>query len=106
MCENPEQIIDKKREYFVRLGLQMREALKLHKKAGLWERKEGKRDWGNVSEHCLVETARVNVFADKLGLSEDVKKDLATAAALHDSFKKGEKEIVEVLEYVSNRYTS
>lgn len=94
MNENSEPFIDKKRQYFVKLGLQMREALKLHKKAGLWEKKEGKREWGNVSEHCLVEAARVDVFADKLNLSEDLKHDLKIAAALHDFFKKGEKEIV------------
>lgn len=94
MQENLEQFIDKKRKYFTNIGLQMREALKLHKKAGLWERNNGKRDWGNVSEHCLVEVARVDVFAEKLNLPEDLKNDLKIAAALHDFFKKGEKEIV------------
>jgi len=94
MHENPEQFIDRKREYFIHLGLQMLEAFKLHKKAGLWERKNGKRDWGNVSEHCLVEVARVDVLADKLNLPEDIRKDLKFAASLHDFFKKGEKEIV------------
>lgn len=94
MRENPEQFIDKKRQYFVSLGLRMREALRLHKKTGLWERKDGKRGWGNVSEHCLVEVARVDVLADKLNLPEDIRKDLNIAAALHDFFKKGETEIV------------
>ncbi len=94
MKENIEQAINKKREYFIHLGLQVREALKLHKGAGLWERKEGKRDWGNVSEHCLVEVARVSVLADELELPDDIKSDLKIAAALHDFFKKGEKEIV------------
>lgn len=88
------QLIDKKRRYFTQLGLQMRKALELHKEAGLWQRKEGKRDWGNVSEHCLVEVARADVLADELNLPEDIKEDLKTAAALHDFFKKGEKEIV------------
>lgn len=94
MPENPEQFIDKKRQYFVNLGLRMRGALKLHKKAGLWERKESIRDWGNVSEHCLVEVARVDVLAEKLNLSNDIRKNLNVAAALHDFFKKGEKEII------------
>lgn len=94
MYENPEQSIDKKRQYFIKIGLQMREALKLHKKAGLWERRNGERDWGNVSEHCLVEVARVDVLADKLKLPDDIREDLKTAAALHDFFKKGEKEII------------
>ena len=94
MRENLEQFTDKKRQYFVKLGLHMREALRLHKTAGLWERKEGKRDWGNVSEHCLVEVARVSILAEKLNLPEEIVKDLKLAAALHDFFKKGETEIV------------
>lgn len=82
------------RQYFVRLGLELRAALKLHKVAGLWERNsEHKRDWGNVSEHCLAEAARAEVFADLFGLSPELKKDLKIAAALHDYFKKREKEI-------------
>lgn len=91
MRENPEQFNDQKRRFFVRLGLSVREALKLHKKSGLWDRKEG---WRNVSDHCLVEVARADVLADKLGLPEDIKKDLKIAAALHDFFKKSEKEIL------------
>jgi len=90
-----EKIFDgNKTKYFSNLALQTRQALRLHKEAGLWERKEGKRDWGNVSEHCLVAVARSEIFADKLNLPENLKKDLMIAAALHDFFKKGEKEIV------------
>lgn len=92
--DKQEQSSDKKRKYFVQLGLQVRGAFKIHKEAGLWERKEGKRDWGNVSEHCLVEVARAEIFAEKLRLSDNAKSDLNVAAALHDFFKKGEKEIV------------
>lgn len=80
--------------YFTRLGLQMRPALRLHKLAGLWERTpEHKRDWGNVSEHCLAEAARAEVFADLFGFDPELKKDLKIAAALHDYFKKREKKI-------------
>ncbi len=91
---NLEDLTDRKKAYFIRIGLQMRKALQLHKEAELWERKEGKRDWGNVSEHCLVEVARTDVFADLLALPDDMKGDLRLAAALHDFFKKSEKEIV------------
>lgn len=94
MRENPELFSDKKRLYFVSLGLRVWEAFLLHKKVGLWNRTDGKRDWGNVTEHCLVEVARVDIFTDKLNLPEDIRKDLNTAAALHDFFKKGEKEII------------
>ncbi|OGG50020.1 hypothetical protein A2763_03690 [Candidatus Kaiserbacteria bacterium RIFCSPHIGHO2_01_FULL_54_36] len=92
--ETPERGLEGKTRFFSRLAVEIREALKLHKKAGLWERKDGKRDWGNVSEHCLVEVARTDVFADMLNLPDDLKEDLRVAAALHDFFKKGEKEIV------------
>ena len=93
--EFQKQNLNEKTKYFSRLAVEMREALKLHKRAGLLERnKDGKRDWGNVSEHCLVEVARVDVFGNMLNLPDDLKKDLRTAAALHDFFKKGEKEIV------------
>lgn len=52
----------KRRNFFVRLGLQVRDALKLHDEMGLWNRADY---WGNVSEHCLVEVARVQVFVKK-----------------------------------------
>ncbi len=82
-----------KRHYFVDLASRNATALKLHQQQGLWERtSDGKRDWGNVSEHCVVETARVGAIADMIGLPKEVKKDLQTAAALHDVYKKGEKE--------------
>lgn len=89
---NPEP--SARRDYFVKLGLEMRSALKLHKAAGLWERtQEHKRDWGNVSEHCLAEAARAEVFADLFGFASELKKDLKVAATLHDYFKRREKEI-------------
>jgi len=82
----------KKQKYFSRLGLSVRESFDLHKKAGLWDRvpESSKRDWGNVSEHCLVEVARVGVFSKLLGLSDKVSGELAEAAAMHDFYKKGE----------------
>ena len=83
----------KKTKYFSRLAVRMRDSLKMHKTAGLWERVGDRRDWGNVSEHCLVEAARVTVFAEKLQFSDGVKKDLVFAAAMHDFFKKAEKEM-------------
>lgn len=94
LAVSPENLFEKqKRKYFSQLAVQVRYALKFHKAAGLLLRKEGKRDWGNVSEHCLVEAARVNIFAEKLQLAEEIKRDLILAAALHDFFKKAEKEM-------------
>lgn len=88
---NPEEEFEhKKTKFFSGLALQLKESLRLHKEAGLWERKEGKRDWGNVSEHCLVEVARSKIFADWLGFSEGTEKNLMVAAALHDFNKRQE----------------
>lgn len=86
----------KKRKYFAGLSRQVVNELKLHSRVGLWNRVDGKRDWENVSKHCLVEVARVGVLARMLGLREDVQKDLQKAAALHDFFKQKEKNILEV----------
>lgn len=90
MLESPQQFDDKKRKFFAHIALRVREALQLHKRAGLWERTEGKREWRNVTEHCLVEIARLEVLADMLDLPADVKKEAATATVLHDFFKKRE----------------
>ncbi len=79
---------EKKQEFFIRLGLSVRDAFKMHKKADLWG--EGEEDWRRVSRHCLVESARVNVLSDLFKLPEDLKKDLISAAAIHDFYKKKE----------------
>lgn len=84
-----------KRNYFSELAGSLTSAFAVHQAQGLWKRTpEGSRDWGNVSEHCLVEAARVGVMADLLQLPSDVKRDVQLAAALHDHYKKGEKEIM------------
>lgn len=80
-----------KKEYFFNLGLKVKKAFQVHKQAGLWEKKDGKRDWGNVTEHCLVEVARVEVLSDMLGISDVAKQELMIGAALHDVNKKNEK---------------
>lgn len=81
----------KKRAYFTNIAGRVKDILVLHKQQGLWERDEnGERDWGNVSTHCLVEAARVEIFADLFGFDEELKDDLIHAAALHDFYKKDE----------------
>lgn len=68
----------------------------MHSQAGLWERNpEHKRDWGNVSEHCLVEAARTDIFSDLLCFYVELRDDLKVAAALSDYFKKREKEMTK-----------
>src|SRR3989344_5741892 len=84
-----------KTKFFANLATKNTGAFKQHAREGLWVRNEkGERDWGNVSEHCLVEIARVSVLADMIGLSKSVSKDLELAAGLHDAGKKQEKDIV------------
>ena len=82
----------KKQKFFIKLGLRVREALKLHKTPGLlWQRNEkGGREWGNVSEHCLVELARFGIFAEKLGFSGSGRRNGELAAAIHDFNKRNE----------------
>jgi len=67
--------------------------MRLHKRPGLlWERnEEGKRDWGNISAHCLTELARFKVFAEKLRLSREAERNGELGAALHDFDKRHEK---------------
>jgi len=82
----------KKTNYFSQLAIGVKSALRLHQEQGLWQPTEtSKRDWGNVSEHCLVEVARVKTLAKDLALDEEHSRKLVIAAALHDFFKKGEK---------------
>lgn len=88
----PEEFLARKCRFFGKQGLRVRAALKLHRKAGLWERCRGIKQWRNVSEHCLVEAARVGVLADWLGLPWETNRKLALAAAAHDFFKRREHE--------------
>lgn len=91
----PRTFESKKREYFQNLALQNYSVFKSHAKEGLWVKtSDGKRDWGNMSEHCLVEVARVGVIADILNFSDGTKQKLQQAAALHDIGKKRQKDLV------------
>lgn len=97
---------EKKRHFFVRLGLKYRDYLSFHKKSGQIERnakfgkekytdsqdneQEHSKRWGNPTEHCLIEAAIAEIIAEILGLSETDKKTLIIAALLHDWRKRGE----------------
>jgi len=77
------------RDYFIALAKTCEKELSMHENPGkLWE-KDGE-DWSNVTEHCLVEAARVGALADMLGLEGEVREKLISAAALHDFNKKEE----------------
>jgi len=89
--EPVESFDQQKRQYFIRIGLQLRQTLKLHKQEGLWDRNaQGERDWVNASKHCIVEAARSKVLANKFGLSLEMGEKLIAAAALHDFYKRKE----------------
>lgn len=87
----------KKTDFFSEISLSVLSAMRVHKKEGnLWERdREGRRSWGNVSEHCLVEVARFRVLAEKLGLPAETKRAGELGAALHDFDKRLEKMAME-----------
>jgi hypothetical protein len=98
--ENPTlNFEEKKGTYFYGLCREVRLALELHQKpletvdgnqrgGGLWDRINGERIWRNVSEHCMVEVARVGVLGQWLGLPDELVHDLKLAAAFHDFNKR------------------
>ncbi|MFA5879718.1 MAG: hypothetical protein WC860_06035 [Candidatus Margulisiibacteriota bacterium] len=77
----------KKKKFFTNFALKFREQFKLHEQHGLWEKQDS---WKNVSEHCLVEAARCEIFAEKLELSKKITDYLVQAGILHDFYKKQE----------------
>ena len=77
---------DKRRPYFEKLAGKVMPAIEMHKKFDLLDDPK----WRNVSEHCLMEAARVEIIAGLIGLSQDIIKDLVTTSALHDFYKKYE----------------
>lgn len=86
---------EKKQKLFRKLSRQFPLALRIHKKFGLFETDESGKSWKNVSEHCFMEAARVEVFVEKLHFSESDKNNLILAAALHDFYKKFEIEAIK-----------
>ena len=76
-----------KQAFFDGLKKQVEPAMALHEANGLWNPED---DWSNVTDHCLLQAARVGVMADLIGLDEEVKQDLVLAAAVHDAYKKEE----------------
>ncbi len=54
-----------------------------------------KDNWKNVRGHCLIEAARVSIFADILGFDRELTQDVALAALLHDGHKQQEIEAIQ-----------
>lgn len=82
---------DGERKYFLSLAKSRAKELALHKNPGrLWEKDERGKDWSNATEHCLMEAARVGMFAKILRLTNDMREKLVSAATAHDFNKKEE----------------
>ncbi len=87
----PYSFDQKKTHFFSDLAVSLKSIFEIHRAEELWKKTpEGKRDWGNVSEHCLVEAARAREFAELLGFSQDQTRLLLESAAVHDFHKKFE----------------
>lgn len=85
----------RKSMYFANIGRRIRPAIALHIEHGHYDPEEFngnpiKRGWGNVTEHCLVEAARAEVFADLLRFPNELKENAMLAAGVHDFRKKHE----------------
>lgn len=83
----------KKRQYFIALGLNIKEAIKLHKKFDLLNKTQNEKgqwtkEWGNASEHQLVVAARTRALCQMLNLSPEMTNDVTLAAGMHDFYKK------------------
>ncbi len=88
-----------KTRYFSKLFASVKSVVPIHKEY-LWDGKSHKdANWVNVTQHCLVEVARVEALAEKLKLPKDIIISLKKAAMLHDFFKKQEKDIVNSDKY-------
>ncbi len=86
---------NRKSIYFANIGRRIHPAIDLHVEHGHYDSEEFKgehikRGWGNVTEHCLVEAARAEIFADLLGFPPDLKHNAMVAAGVHDFRKKQE----------------
>ncbi len=81
----------RERDYFLSIAQKHEKELLLHRDAGkLWHKDNSGKDWSNVTEHCLLEAARVSKFAKILNISDPVRSDLVSAAVVHDFNKKSE----------------
>lgn len=98
------QIEGQKTRYWAGVGLSVRKGIRMHQASGqLTKNPEGIREWGNVTEHCLVEVARGEVLGRWVGLPDDLIADIKVAAVLHDFHKKQE---ITATRYVNESGTS
>lgn len=88
---------DSVRSYFNKLILKYGRAINLHVNPGdLWNSDEHGRNWKNVTEHCLIEAARVEELTELLGFDPELQDKLIEAAVVHDFYKKREIELTRI----------
>lgn len=78
--------------YWAKMALSVREGIAMHYISGQMTKDPQikERPWGNVTEHCLVETARAEKLGKWIGLSDDLIRDMKIGAFLHDYSKRQE----------------
>lgn len=64
--------------------------MQLHIDAGLWDERDGKPDWANISGHSGYVGARGRVLARMVGMSSDMQNLAEAAGLLHDIGKRNE----------------
>lgn len=86
--QSTNQIEGQKTRYWARVGLSVREGMKMHKLTGQLEK--GPDSWRNVTGHCLGQVARSGTLGRLIELPEDLVGDMRLGAMLHDFDKKQE----------------
>ncbi len=84
-----EKVENKSRIFWQKRTLTHLKEMRAEKLAGLFPKKEG---WRNVVAHELVEAEGADVLADILGLPQELREKLYSAALLHDVYKRKERE--------------
>jgi len=92
MTEESQEFEKAKTRYFTRKTLAHLPEMRRAKEVGLFPKKE---NWRNVVEHMLVEAEATDVLVEALGVSDEERIKLVTAAMLHDVYKRREKELAQ-----------
>lgn len=90
MTERQATYKEKKTQFWAQMALSVREGIRMHQVTGQMTKdpETHKRPWGNISQHCLVQVARVETLGRWIGLSDSLISEMKMGAALHDFHKK------------------
>lgn len=79
-----------KTRFWAKTALSVRDGIGMHQVSGQLTKdpETHKRPWGNVSEHCLVQVARVETLGKWIGLPVPVTAEMKVGAVLHDFHKR------------------